>query len=64
MNLYIQLILDFVDEVIRKPTVLVGNSVGSLACVIAASGMLNPTNFSAKEKKTLSVFVCKMMTLC
>lgn len=34
----LQLILDFLDEVIKKPTVLVGNSVGSLACVIAASG--------------------------
>lgn len=34
-----QLILDFLDEVIQKPTVLIGNSVGSLACVIAASGM-------------------------
>eukprot|EP00268_Persea_americana_P017753 TRINITY_DN185_c0_g2_i2.p1 TRINITY_DN185_c0_g2~~TRINITY_DN185_c0_g2_i2.p1 ORF type:complete len:226 (-),score=56.13 TRINITY_DN185_c0_g2_i2:2443-3120(-) len=32
-----QLILDFMDEVVQKPTVLVGNSVGSLACVIAAS---------------------------
>lgn len=33
-----QLILDFLAEVVKKPTVLVGNSVGSLACVIAASG--------------------------
>lgn len=33
-----QLILDFLEEVVRRPTVLVGNSVGSLACVIAASG--------------------------
>lgn len=33
-----QLILDFLNEVIKKPTVLIGNSVGSLACVIAASG--------------------------
>ncbi|KAK7259480.1 hypothetical protein RIF29_25088 [Crotalaria pallida] len=31
------MILDFLDEVIRKPTVLIGNSVGSLACVIAAA---------------------------
>ncbi|GKU96159.1 hypothetical protein SLEP1_g9427 [Rubroshorea leprosula] len=31
------LILDFLDEVVQKPTVLIGNSVGSLACVIAAS---------------------------
>jgi hypothetical protein len=34
----VQLILDFLDEVVRRPTVLVGNSVGSLACVIAAAG--------------------------
>ncbi|XP_054783170.1 pheophytinase, chloroplastic isoform X2 [Prosopis cineraria] len=34
---YKQLILDFLDEVIQEPTVLIGNSVGSLACVIAAS---------------------------
>ncbi|KAK9200365.1 hypothetical protein WN944_015562 [Citrus x changshan-huyou] len=27
---------DFLDEVVRKPTVLIGNYVGSLACVIAA----------------------------
>ncbi|ESR55143.1 hypothetical protein CICLE_v10023397mg, partial [Citrus x clementina] len=33
----IHLILDFLDEVVQKPTVLIGNSVGSLACVIAAS---------------------------
>jgi hypothetical protein len=32
------LILDFLAEVVKKPTVLIGNSVGSLACVIAASG--------------------------
>lgn len=33
-----QLILDFLNDIVQKPTVLVGNSVGSLACVIAASG--------------------------
>nr|CAB3461447.1 unnamed protein product [Digitaria exilis] len=33
----IGLILDFLEEVVKRPTVLVGNSVGSLACVIAAS---------------------------
>jgi len=38
-----QLILDFLEEVVRRPTVLVGNSVGSLACVIAASGSNQPT---------------------
>lgn len=36
-----QLILDFLEEVIQKPTVLIGNSVGSLACLIAASGMFD-----------------------
>lgn len=35
-----QLILDFLDEIIKEPTILIGNSVGSLACVIAASGKL------------------------
>ncbi|XP_054783169.1 pheophytinase, chloroplastic isoform X1 [Prosopis cineraria] len=37
METWAQLILDFLDEVIQEPTVLIGNSVGSLACVIAAS---------------------------
>ncbi|KAI4351916.1 hypothetical protein L6164_006217 [Bauhinia variegata] len=37
METWAQLILDFLDEVVQKPTVLVGNSVGSLACVLAAS---------------------------
>uniref|UniRef100_A0A1D1XNZ7 Putative hydrolase yugF n=2 Tax=Anthurium amnicola TaxID=1678845 RepID=A0A1D1XNZ7_9ARAE len=37
MEIWAQLILDFLDEVIKRPTVLIGNSVGSLACVIAAS---------------------------
>ncbi|EPS72021.1 hypothetical protein M569_02737, partial [Genlisea aurea] len=37
MESWAQLILDFLDEIIQKPTVLLGNSVGSLACVIAAS---------------------------
>lgn len=34
-----QLILDFLDEAVQRPTVLLGNSVGSLACVIAAAGV-------------------------
>lgn len=42
-----QLILDFLKEIVQKPTVLVGNSVGSLACVIAASGKLP---FGGKER--------------
>ncbi|XP_078447451.1 alpha/beta-Hydrolases superfamily protein [Wolffia australiana] len=37
METWAELILDFLDEVVGRPTVLVGNSVGSLACVIAAS---------------------------
>ncbi|XVF67079.1 hypothetical protein PTKIN_Ptkin10aG0091900 [Pterospermum kingtungense] len=37
MEAWAQLILDFLNEVVQKPTVLIGNSVGSLACVIAAS---------------------------
>ncbi|KAK9200357.1 hypothetical protein WN944_015554 [Citrus x changshan-huyou] len=37
MEAWAQLILDFLDEIVQKPTVLIGNSVGSLACVIAAS---------------------------
>ncbi|XP_078181793.1 alpha/beta-Hydrolases superfamily protein [Carex rostrata] len=37
METWAELILDFLAEVVKKPTVLVGNSVGSLACVIAAS---------------------------
>ncbi|PIA47005.1 hypothetical protein AQUCO_01400014v1 [Aquilegia coerulea] len=41
MELWAQLILDFLTEVVRKPTVLIGNSVGSLACVIAASESTN-----------------------
>ncbi|KAI3758728.1 hypothetical protein L6452_06299 [Arctium lappa] len=37
MEAWAQLILDFVEEIVQKPTVLIGNSVGSLACVIAAA---------------------------
>ncbi|XP_074562019.1 uncharacterized protein LOC141818404 [Curcuma longa] len=37
MEGWAQLILDFLNDIVQKPTVLVGNSVGSLACVIAAS---------------------------
>ncbi|KAL3499710.1 hypothetical protein ACH5RR_038803 [Cinchona calisaya] len=37
MEAWSQLILDFLNEVIRRPTVLIGNSVGSLACLIAAT---------------------------
>ncbi|KAL8151555.1 hypothetical protein V2J09_021363 [Rumex salicifolius] len=31
-NNFQQLLLDFLDEIVQKPTVLIGNSVGSLAC--------------------------------
>ncbi|KAF8061875.1 hypothetical protein N665_1205s0001, partial [Sinapis alba] len=37
MESWAELILNFLEEVVQKPTVLIGNSVGSLACVIAAS---------------------------
>ncbi|KAL7606232.1 pheophytinase, chloroplastic [Lactuca sativa] len=37
MEAWAELILDFVDEIVQRPTVLIGNSVGSLACVIAAA---------------------------
>lgn len=37
MEKWAELILDFLDQIVQEPTVLVGNSVGSLACVIAAS---------------------------
>ncbi|KAK1568979.1 hypothetical protein Q3G72_031196 [Acer saccharum] len=47
MEAWAELILDFLDEVVGKPTVLIGNSVGSLACVIAAS--------EEKSSKTLLV---------
>nr|XP_043615190.1 pheophytinase, chloroplastic [Erigeron canadensis] len=41
MEAWAELILDFLNEVVQKPTVLVGNSVGSLACVIAAADAQN-----------------------
>ncbi|KAK9095740.1 hypothetical protein Sjap_021237 [Stephania japonica] len=34
-----QLVLDFLDDIVKRPTVLIGNSLGSLVCVIAASGV-------------------------
>ncbi|KAI3464327.1 hypothetical protein Pfo_020990 [Paulownia fortunei] len=37
MEVWAQLILDFLDEIVQRPTVLLGNSVGSLACVVAAA---------------------------
>ncbi|XP_076924869.1 pheophytinase, chloroplastic-like [Bidens hawaiensis] len=41
MEAWAELILDFLEEIVQKPTVLVGNSVGSLACVIAAADAQN-----------------------
>ncbi|MFS7972978.1 putative alpha/beta hydrolase-1 [Helianthus anomalus] len=41
METWAQLILDFLEEIVQTPTVLVGNSVGSLACVIAAADAQN-----------------------
>lgn len=32
------MLLDFMKEVIGEPTVLIGNSIGSLACTIVAAG--------------------------
>ncbi|KAK7259588.1 hypothetical protein RIF29_25197 [Crotalaria pallida] len=53
----ITMILDFLDEVIRKPTVLIGNSVGSLACVIAAAGTSLPCWGSIKPKRPFAAIV-------
>ncbi|KAJ8545314.1 hypothetical protein K7X08_017897 [Anisodus acutangulus] len=39
METWAQLILNFVNDIIERPTVLAGNSVGSLACVIAAADL-------------------------
>ncbi|XP_073043631.1 uncharacterized protein [Primulina eburnea] len=41
MEVWAELILDFLDEIVQMPTVLLGNSIGSLACVIAASESTN-----------------------
>lgn len=37
MESWSELILDFLNDVVKEPAILVGNSVGSLACVIAAA---------------------------
>jgi pimeloyl-ACP methyl ester carboxylesterase len=41
MEGWAELLLDFSRDVIQAPTVLIGNSVGSLACLIAGSGPQN-----------------------
>ena len=33
--------MDFIKEVVGRPTVLVGNSIGSLACMVASAGIVN-----------------------
>jgi len=38
----LQQLVDFIKEVVGEPTVLVGNSIGSLACLIASAGKPNP----------------------
>ncbi|XP_071711542.1 uncharacterized protein [Rutidosis leptorrhynchoides] len=43
MEAWSELIVDFLDEIVQRPAVLVGNSVGSLACVIAAAGTYKNT---------------------
>ncbi|CAI9755959.1 unnamed protein product [Fraxinus pennsylvanica] len=37
MEVWAEMILDFLDEIVQRPAILMGNSVGSLACVIAAA---------------------------
>ncbi|KAL8134696.1 uncharacterized protein LOC141713041 [Apium graveolens] len=48
MEKWAELILDFVDQIVKEPTVLIGNSVGSLACVIAASEASSSAKSSIK----------------
>ncbi|KAJ4850018.1 hypothetical protein Tsubulata_014052 [Turnera subulata] len=55
MEAWAQLILDFLNEIVQKPTVLIGNSVGSLACVIAASDFL--------QQETSQTLVCGLVLL-
>ncbi|KAL2325356.1 hypothetical protein Fmac_024414 [Flemingia macrophylla] len=58
METWAQLILDFLNEVIQKPTVLIGNSVGSLACLIAASALeMRLLLFVAKANGSLLPFM-------
>ncbi|KAK9750107.1 hypothetical protein RND81_02G173900 [Saponaria officinalis] len=42
METWAELLLDFLNEVVREPAVLVGNSVGSLACLVCASESSQP----------------------
>ena len=37
----LQQLVDFIKEVVGRPTVLVGNSIGSLACMVASAGIVN-----------------------
>ncbi|KAH9782299.1 AB hydrolase-1 domain-containing protein [Citrus sinensis] len=54
MEGWAQLILDFLDEVVKKPTVLIGNSVGS---VIAASGPPGPNPVQLMPSISIPVLV-------
>ncbi|XP_074309234.1 uncharacterized protein LOC141643818 [Silene latifolia] len=42
METWAELLSDFLNEVVKEPAVLVGNSVGSLACVVCASESSQP----------------------
>ncbi|KAH9618803.1 hypothetical protein KSS87_018764 [Heliosperma pusillum] len=42
METWAELLSDFLNEVVQEPAVLVGNSVGSLACVVCASESSQP----------------------
>lgn len=59
-----QLILDFLDEIVQRPTILLGNSVGSLACVIAASGMLQSFISAQTRKHYFLAIISILQVLC
>uniref|UniRef100_N1QY94 Uncharacterized protein n=1 Tax=Aegilops tauschii TaxID=37682 RepID=N1QY94_AEGTA len=58
METWAELILEFLDEVVKRPTVLVGNSVGSLACVIAASEIPLWTTYRCFFANTQAAYLC------
>ncbi|CAA2942088.1 Hypothetical predicted protein [Olea europaea subsp. europaea] len=37
MEVWAEMILDFLDEIVQRPAILMGNFVGSLACLIVAA---------------------------
>lgn len=57
-----QLILDFLEEIIQSPGVLIGNSVGSLACLIGASGIF-PYFLNVPGKKDYHVLLILFMLI-